>query len=104
MARDRVNFTYLLTTAITATTTATRPITCHTDENVLKMVTARYAVLGAGKFIKLLLSLTQIVFLKDLTGFVLTHSPRLMFQLLVRYKNLAPRHSGNVSLQQGEGV
>ena len=44
------------------------------------------------------------MFLKDVTGFILTHNPHLTFQLLVRYKNLAPRDSGNVSRQQGEGV
>jgi hypothetical protein len=60
--------------------------------------------LGAGQLIKLLPSLTQIVFLKDLTGFVLTHNPHLIFHLLVRYKNLAPREGGNASHQQGEGV
>ena len=49
MARDRVNFTYLFTTAITAI----RPLTGQTDENVLKMVTAKYAVSWSRKVYKI---------------------------------------------------
>ena len=53
MACDRVNFTYLITIAIIDTSTATGPITGQTDENVLKIVTARYAVSWSRKVYKI---------------------------------------------------
>jgi len=53
MARDRVNFTYLITAAVTATTAATWSLMGQTDENVLKMVTARYAVSWSRKVYKI---------------------------------------------------